>query len=349
MQNCITDGSQVPKSDILFFCSRPQKIIWLVVWTPLKNISQLGWLFPIYGKIKNVPNHQPVMYRQRSYHTPSWSFLVLFRASRFNPVCRLATSKPSTAPAAIPIQIWRMCRSWGGVWTSHWVEVSMGRVRQSPLFWKIKIWSPSKNRSGLVLGAGTFTPASSMAGSMWPATSWTSPQSPKTNLLGQGLTSTSDFVTGCLATISITMAHQQAQTQAVTRCSTKWAGESHLHRRLLLRPHPRPLPRMWSWRMWRRSCLQNRPLQSQWLIPELPLPLPGWQQSTWSCLLSSRILQPHAPAISQTKPWPGELLTTCWTASRTIRLGSTSWIPRSERSCWHQTLRQQSLRIWWRS
>ena len=33
---------------------------WLVVWTPLKNISQLGWLFPIYGKIKNVPNDQPV-------------------------------------------------------------------------------------------------------------------------------------------------------------------------------------------------------------------------------------------------------------------------------------------------
>ena len=24
-----------------------------------KNISQLGWIFPIYGKIKNVPNHQP--------------------------------------------------------------------------------------------------------------------------------------------------------------------------------------------------------------------------------------------------------------------------------------------------
>jgi hypothetical protein len=30
--------------------------IWLVVSTPLKNISQLGLLFPIYGK--NVPNHQ---------------------------------------------------------------------------------------------------------------------------------------------------------------------------------------------------------------------------------------------------------------------------------------------------
>ena len=28
--------------------------------TPMKNISQFGWIFPIYGKIKNVPNHQPV-------------------------------------------------------------------------------------------------------------------------------------------------------------------------------------------------------------------------------------------------------------------------------------------------
>ena len=36
--------------------------IWLVVSTPLKNYcSQLGWLFPIYGKIKNVPNHQPAI------------------------------------------------------------------------------------------------------------------------------------------------------------------------------------------------------------------------------------------------------------------------------------------------
>ena len=30
--------------------------------TPLKNdgVRQLGSLFPIYGKMKNVPNHQPV-------------------------------------------------------------------------------------------------------------------------------------------------------------------------------------------------------------------------------------------------------------------------------------------------
>ena len=31
-----------------------------------KYESQLGWLFPIYGKTKNVPNHQPEMYRQIS-------------------------------------------------------------------------------------------------------------------------------------------------------------------------------------------------------------------------------------------------------------------------------------------
>jgi hypothetical protein len=38
-------------------------MIWLVVSTypSEKYESQLGSLFPIYGKIKNVPNHQPVI------------------------------------------------------------------------------------------------------------------------------------------------------------------------------------------------------------------------------------------------------------------------------------------------
>ena len=36
--------------------------IWLVVSTLLKNMSQLGLLFPICGKIKHVPNHQPDIY-----------------------------------------------------------------------------------------------------------------------------------------------------------------------------------------------------------------------------------------------------------------------------------------------
>ena len=37
----------------------PPLVYWLVVSTPLKNISQMGLLFPIYGRIQNVPNHQP--------------------------------------------------------------------------------------------------------------------------------------------------------------------------------------------------------------------------------------------------------------------------------------------------
>ena len=46
-----------PTVGVLFFhCIN----IWLVVHLPLWKICvrQLGWLFPIYGKIKNLPNHQ---------------------------------------------------------------------------------------------------------------------------------------------------------------------------------------------------------------------------------------------------------------------------------------------------
>ena len=34
-------------------------MIWLVVWTPLKNISQLGWLFLIYGKMPKMATKPP--------------------------------------------------------------------------------------------------------------------------------------------------------------------------------------------------------------------------------------------------------------------------------------------------
>ena len=65
-QNCnpwtsATTGSFYSEGRYLYLCVQIYIYIyiWLVVSTPLKNISQLGWLFPIYGKIKNVPNHQP--------------------------------------------------------------------------------------------------------------------------------------------------------------------------------------------------------------------------------------------------------------------------------------------------
>ena len=41
-----------------FNMGNQSQVFWLVVSTPLKNICQLGWWFPIYGK-KTVPNHQP--------------------------------------------------------------------------------------------------------------------------------------------------------------------------------------------------------------------------------------------------------------------------------------------------
>ena len=48
-------------------------INWLVVSTPLKDISRLGWLFPIYGNIRNVPNHQPDKYHKSSRHEPCYA------------------------------------------------------------------------------------------------------------------------------------------------------------------------------------------------------------------------------------------------------------------------------------
>ena len=57
-------------------CSNPtQRITWLVVSTPLKNISQLGLLFHISGKIKNVPIYQPVTIHYVTLLLDSWETL----------------------------------------------------------------------------------------------------------------------------------------------------------------------------------------------------------------------------------------------------------------------------------
>ena len=61
---------------------------WLVVSTPVKNIRQLGLLFPRYGKIKNVPKHQPV--KNNSLHQGT---TLIFEASCFSP-----SPSPQDAP-----------------------------------------------------------------------------------------------------------------------------------------------------------------------------------------------------------------------------------------------------------
>ena len=75
------NATKGPRRDFELQSSKPEgnKNNWLVVSTPLKNISQLGWLFPIYGKIKNVP----VTTNQKcsipmAVAPPSYNFLHLF-------------------------------------------------------------------------------------------------------------------------------------------------------------------------------------------------------------------------------------------------------------------------------
>jgi hypothetical protein len=53
IDDCITSAIQ---RDISCY------IIWLVVSTPLKNMSQNGSSSQLLGKISHVPNHQPVMF-----------------------------------------------------------------------------------------------------------------------------------------------------------------------------------------------------------------------------------------------------------------------------------------------
>ena len=55
-----TEGKRFSDKTQHFLVSWYWLLNWLVVSTHLKNISELGWLFPTYGTIKNVPNHQPV-------------------------------------------------------------------------------------------------------------------------------------------------------------------------------------------------------------------------------------------------------------------------------------------------
>ena len=68
---------------------------WLVVWTPLKNISQLGWLFPIYGKIK-MATKPPT--RNAANNHPSWTLRFRFFRTAIFDVHR--PSRPSTSRGA---------------------------------------------------------------------------------------------------------------------------------------------------------------------------------------------------------------------------------------------------------
>ena len=71
----------------------PYDIVWLVVSTHLKHISQLGWLFPIHGRIKHVPNHQPVV---------RYCKVLSITASLWSKTC---STKSTTRPQQEPMKI----------------------------------------------------------------------------------------------------------------------------------------------------------------------------------------------------------------------------------------------------
>ena len=77
---------------------------WMAVSTPLKNMSQLGWLFPIYGKIIQSCS---------SHHQPESRF------PRLGP--RLVMDRKDSCPAVS--QIWslttRQPRGFGATWNDH--------------------------------------------------------------------------------------------------------------------------------------------------------------------------------------------------------------------------------------
>ena len=78
--------------------------IWLVVSTHLKNISQLGWLVPIYGKIKHVPNHQP------ENNNPDLVEFPHHRLQEATQQCYLRDRNPAS-PALCPNRSWTVLGS----------------------------------------------------------------------------------------------------------------------------------------------------------------------------------------------------------------------------------------------
>ena len=157
--------------------------IWLVVWTPLKNISQLGWLFPIYGKIKNVPNHQPAI--SISIYSSS---KISCSASCFHPICvplgslsRRCQASPALSAAftkPAPRETRHCARDWAGFrrenpgktlgkpleksWEngqSHQICVVKSWKMQLNMIFSWEVWGVSLMESGLLSKFGGAGPS----------------------------------------------------------------------------------------------------------------------------------------------------------------------------------------------
>ena len=96
--------------------------IWLVVSTPLKNISQLGLLFPIYGKIKTVPNHQPAYWLLNHF----WIFLGYGWFHRINIGINHQSKLGKHRSTNSVQELVTSKRNWWYVVQTSWIDASIG-------------------------------------------------------------------------------------------------------------------------------------------------------------------------------------------------------------------------------
>ena len=113
---------------------------WLVVSTPPKNISQLGLLFPIYGKT-NVPNHQPDM----ELRPPHFSLLTLWKSMEFPDFHVEKRLPPSSAMALSPMFTRKCLNIFSYVWQPQFFSVGVTVMATAITGWDSKSFKPSRS------------------------------------------------------------------------------------------------------------------------------------------------------------------------------------------------------------
>ena len=95
---------------------------WLVVSTPLKNISQLGWLFPKYGTIKAMfQTTNQWMFPTRQNEKAKW--LASARTSQWDPMDRLRITRDLVAVISQQTYCWSKIKG-------HWISLDITRYHK---------------------------------------------------------------------------------------------------------------------------------------------------------------------------------------------------------------------------
>ena len=116
---------------------------WWLTYPCEKYESQLGLFFPIYGKIKNVPNHQPVYHSER---LSSWISIV---SDMINNIMVYSNWIPTT-PYPLKIKTsnsWLVCGGflkWGYPQIIHWKMDRTPVVRPACRQKRSRQWDPER-------------------------------------------------------------------------------------------------------------------------------------------------------------------------------------------------------------